>query len=217
MGYTQKQHFPITEQPTLLTYRLAGSIHKTVIEDLLKKRSLKIEKLNVEILKFPKEKRHEVHERELFLIHGEHALAIDRILHHTKDGPFHLMEPEIRKQVLESWKFLHEIGAVFLYAICVMGNHVHVIVKAPEGVVEVDPGNLIKRHKSFTAREANMILKTSGEPFWDGAYDDRTIRAGKFIAAMWYVLNNPVKAGLVDRWSDWPGTFVHPDYVALFG
>jgi len=126
------------------------------------------------------------------------------------------MDPVIRKSVLDSWKFLHEQKVIFLIAICVMGNHVHVIVRAPDGTDEVDPGKLLQRHKRFTARDANLLLKKTNQPFWDGAYDDRTIRAGKFITAMWYVLNNPVKAGLVENWKDWPGTFVNPEYVGLF-
>ena len=36
------------------------------------------------------------------------------------------------------------------------------------------------------------------------------------MRVMWYVVNNPVKAGLVNRWSDWPYTWVHPEYVRLF-
>jgi len=32
---------------------------------------------------------------------------------------------------------------------------------------------------------------------------DHVIRAGKFDATVRYVLNNPVKAGLVKDWRDW--------------
>jgi len=33
---------------------------------------------------------------------------------------------------------------------------------------------------------------------------------------MWYVLNNPVKAGLVKNWKDWPATYLNPDFDLLF-
>jgi hypothetical protein len=29
-----------------------------------------------------------------------------------------------------------------------------------------------------------------------------------------YIINNPVKAGLVDDWNDWPFTYVNPELGA---
>jgi REP element-mobilizing transposase RayT len=117
---------------------------------------------------------------------------------------------------LDSWLFLQNKGLVVVIAICVMGNHVHVILRTPDDTEPVMPGALMQRHKSHTARECNKLLKTINAPFWDSNYHDRVIRKGKFITAVWYVLNNPVKAGLVENWGDWPGTYLNPDYAGLF-
>jgi hypothetical protein len=36
------------------------------------------------------------------------------------------------------------------------------------------------------------------------------------MRVMWYVLHNPVAAGLVDSWMDWRFTYVYPEYLELF-
>jgi len=216
MGYTQKKHFPITAQPTMITYRLAGSVPVKMEEYLIEARNLKLEKLWVEVLKHQPAKRKKFLEENTFRIHGEHELAIEKLMHTHGSGPYHLQRPELQKIIMDSWAFLHDKKAIFLVALCVMGNHVHVIVKSPEHLQEILPGKLMQRHKAHTAKACNTLLGKTGEPLWHNDYHDRAIRAGKFISAMYYLLNNPVKAGLVNTWAEWPGTYVHPDYVGLF-
>jgi putative transposase len=59
----------------------------------------------------------------------------------------------------------------------------------------------IKRH---TATEANRLLGRSGA-FWQAESYDRFSRdAEAWSRAIRYTLNNPVKAGLVKEWQEWP-------------
>lgn len=216
MGYTQKKHLPITSTPVHITYRLSGSIPKITLEKLETKKNLKLQRISEENtdkisrqeIKVLNEKRREI------LV--KHELALEAALHQIKTGPFHLKNHKIRDIVLDSWKNLHDRGIIYLIAVCVMGNHVHVILKAPEGISSVSTASVMKSHKGFTARKANQVLGKTYANFWDSNYHDRSIRQGKFITVMWYVLNNPVKAGLVSTWTDWPGTFVNDEYIELF-
>jgi REP element-mobilizing transposase RayT len=58
--------------------------------------------------------------------------------------------------------------------------------------------------KSYTAHEANRILKRSGQ-FWMEEYHDRYIRnAEHFHNAVAYIESNLVQAGLCARPEDWP-------------
>jgi putative DNA methylase len=58
--------------------------------------------------------------------------------------------------------------------------------------------------KSYTAKEANRILGRSGE-FWQREYYDYLVRDEEdFYRYLEYTLQNPVKAGLCERWEDWP-------------
>lgn len=58
--------------------------------------------------------------------------------------------------------------------------------------------------KSYTANEANKLLKRKGQ-FWAVECFDRYIRDYRhFNAVVRYIENNPVKAGLCERPEDWP-------------
>lgn len=96
-----------------------------------------------------------------------------------------------------------------LICYCLMSNHVHVVLKLRDGTKILSSiMHSIKRH---TARESNKILNKHGK-FWQEESYDRYIRNERELKnTVEYVLNNPVKAGLVDNWEDWPHTFVNFD------
>ncbi len=84
-----------------------------------------------------------------------------------------------------------------LYAWCIMPNHVHVVVQVfpAHGLPEV-----MHSWKSFSAKEANRILGTTGT-FWQKEYYDHLIRdEAQFRRAVRYVIENPEKAKL----KNWP-------------
>jgi REP element-mobilizing transposase RayT len=93
-----------------------------------------------------------------------------------------------------------ELGHYDLGAHVVMSNHVHVLL-----FPHVPPPRLLRALKGATAREANLVLGRTGEPFWQGESYDHWVRnereLGRIAA---YIENNPVKAGLVARAEDHP-------------
>ena len=65
--------------------------------------------------------------------------------------------------------------------------------------------------KGYTARRANQIIGRTGR-FWDTESYDREIRdAEEFRRVVRYVINNPVKAGIVPSWEDYKWTYLKPD------
>jgi len=57
--------------------------------------------------------------------------------------------------------------------------------------------------KRYTARESNRLLERRGA-FWQAESYDRYIRNNEeWERTIRYVLNNPVKAGLVNDWQEW--------------
>jgi REP element-mobilizing transposase RayT len=141
---------------------------------------------------------------------------LEDALHESSDGPTYLDLPEVRDAVLDSWKFLDTEGNIELHAACVMSNHVHIVAAGPGDTSNINLGRLMQRHKGFTAQKCNEVLDRVGQPFWAANYFDRTVRRGSWLTVMWYVLNNPVKAGLVEWWGDWEGTYVSPQFVSHF-
>ena len=82
----------------------------------------------------------------------------------------------------------------------VMPNHVHVLIETLAGFAL---SRVVQSWKSFTAKEANRLLKRRG-PFWMVDYFDRYVRDEAHLsAARSYIEQNPVDAGLVDDAEDW--------------
>ena len=87
-----------------------------------------------------------------------------------------------------------------LLAWVVMPNHVHVLVESRIGHGLADIMHSWKRH---TARLINRHLGQSG-PLWRREYWDRYIRDERhYDAAVAYIENNPVQAGLVAKPAEW--------------
>ena len=85
-------------------------------------------------------------------------------------------------------------------AYVIMPNHVHLLIEPNVALERITNGL-----KGVTAREANRILKRTGQPFWQDESFDHWVRSlveSRKIAA--YIENNPVKAKLVTRPENWP-------------
>jgi REP element-mobilizing transposase RayT len=73
--------------------------------------------------------------------------------------------------------------------------------------------NVLRKLKWNTALRANRILGRTG-PLWHPESYDRVIRnAAELERTIWYVLMNPVKAGLCKDWRDWKWSYVKKGYI----
>ena len=118
---------------------------------------------------------------------------MDRYLDQARSGPTFLRKPEIAECVIHSMWRGEELRHYELGAFCVMPNHVHVLV-----LPIVQASELIKGIKGATARDANLLLDRTGEPFWQRESYDHWVRgAEEWARIRSYIENNPVKAGLV--------------------
>ena len=57
--------------------------------------------------------------------------------------------------------------------------------------------------KGYTARKANQCLGRRGAFWHHESYNHAVRNASEWQRIITYTLNNPVKAGLVDRWEQW--------------
>ena len=209
-------HFPVGHTPVHINYRLHGSIPKQTEQHLTAWHDAQLLEINERLAGLPSGLYCEARQREISILDRKLEAATEKALHQPMKGPTWLAQVALRATVLESWQFLAERGEIDLHSCCVMSNHVHVILSQGPGGNALDVGSLMCRHKTFTARECNLLRQTTGQPFWAAKYFDRTVRQGKWLVAMWYVLNNPVKARIVTDWQQWSGTYVNPKYLSHF-
>jgi putative transposase len=90
---------------------------------------------------------------------------------------------------LEHWQVLAAI---------LMPDHLHVIV-VPTATREAKLGNFSAALKRWMREEIKAVWK------WQPGCFDRLLRSGESLHDKWlYLQENPVRAGLVRRWEDWP-------------
>jgi len=116
-----------------------------------------------------------------------------------------LREPAAAECIIENWRHFDE-QRYKLIAWVVMPTHVHVLIEQYE---TASLSSVVQSWKSYTGKQLKALFPhacADGE-FWMREYWDRYIRdENHFYAAIDYIRQNPVKAGLVDRPEDWPYT-----------
>jgi REP element-mobilizing transposase RayT len=190
-----------------------------ILQDELSRvrRSLEYDKL--QLVNHPEIQSHLQH---LERFHRAWFLKFEETLDQARTGPTWLKESRIAAVVTEHLHALDD-EAYKLDAYCVMSNHVHVIFTPfltdtslrgnfdqtghLEFVSEY-PGlsQIMHRIKGRSARDANLILSRKGQ-FWEHESFDHVIRPGKLVRTVKYVLQNPVKAGLIGDWREWRWSF----------
>jgi REP-associated tyrosine transposase len=189
--YRNLPHWHPPGKSIFLTWRLYGSLPQTVINQL-------------RITRQQLSKRKSVltgWTTDLRLVEYKKLFArVDAILDKATTGPLWLKQIDIAdlvpRALLKKYAHLYT-----LWPYVVMANHLHVFLK-PKGESAIE--TITKYLKGHTAREANRLLKRTGQPFWqDESFDHWARDRAEFSRIVRYIENNPVKAGLVQNSEDW--------------
>ena len=171
-----------------ITFRLGDSLPKTVLDAWLFERE--------NIVKTAKQMKRPLSANEEKRLDYLYSEKVGKHLD-AGHGACWMKDDRVAKLVAEALK--HFDGERYdLAAWCVMPNHVHVLVR-PRTEHKLE--GILHAWKSFTAHEANKILKLKGQ-FWEEEYYDHLIRDdADFAHCLEYVLDNPEKAGLKEwKW-----------------
>jgi putative transposase len=141
---------------------------------------------------------------QAYLEQRRHFGQWDAALNSARDGSLWLSAPRIASLVVESLHYRD--GLVYdLDTHCMMPNHFHVMFtplpKEDGGYHAMSA--IMHSLKRYTARQANLLLEREGS-FWQHENYDHVVRdeaERQRIAE--YILNNPVKAGLISHWENW--------------
>lgn len=132
---------------------------------------------------------------------GKYFVDVDRLLDRAATGHCWLNDPRIADCVMASIRRGEkDLGQYSLRSFVIMPNHVHLLLDPCVAIHRITKGL-----KGSAAREANMILGRTGQPFWQDESFDHWVRNGKqFDRIRTYIENNPVAAGLVHQPQQWP-------------
>ncbi len=201
-----QRHLPHWQPPgatLFVTFRLAGSLPQGVIDKLRSAdRQREAALSRIEDLA-ERQKQADLETRRAF---GRWDAALDR----AQNGHRWLADPRVADVVAEALHYRD--GKVYeLIAFCVMPNHVH-LVCTPLSQKDGDYyplHRILQSLKRHTARQANQILGRQGT-FWQAESYDHVVRDGRALERIVeYVVNNPVKAGLIKDGQAWRWTYVN--------
>jgi REP element-mobilizing transposase RayT len=184
-----------------ITFRLADSLPQEVLLGFKSEQAERIRKLG--------EGKPSAREG----IDREYQRQIERYLDRGV-GACHLKRPEVADMVAEALHHSHE-KEYLLDDWVVMPNHVHLILwPMPNHSLS----DILRGRKRHTARQANLMLGRTGEPFWQHESYDHWIRNDEEKSRIRrYIRNNPVKAGLCQAPEEWRWSSAHVLKVAAGG
>lgn len=103
--------------------------------------------------------------------------------------------------VLDACAVQESEGRAQTLACVVMPDHVHWLLSLSAAM---SLSEVMRRFKGCAARDVNLVLGRSGA-LWQKGFHDHAIRSDECLEALArYLIDNPVRAGLVSRLSDYP-------------
>ncbi|MBL4591503.1 MAG: transposase [Phycisphaerales bacterium] len=123
--------------------------------------------------------------------------------------------PELREVFVDQLRRTRSRYAFHLYAWVLMPNHVHLLIREPEAG---DVSDLLRSLKGTLARRVMSRWRELDAPvldqlsdrggkmwFWQrgGGYDRNIVSDDEFDEKVGYIHMNPVRAGLVEKATDW--------------
>jgi len=131
---------------------------------------------------------------------------IEEVLDTAKPGVDYLRQPRIAELVARAFDWAERECGWRVPTYSILPNHVHALFAGGD-TADRSLSKTLGSIKGFTAHEANDVLGRRGRQFWQHESFDHWCRtAEKEEAVVDYIRNNPVKAGLVADWRDWPWT-----------
>jgi len=89
-----------------------------------------------------------------------------------------------------------------LYAVCLMPDHVHLL----QGVTNTNLVDLVQRWKTFTTNRLHRF-GVSGD-IWQRSFYDHAMRSDEdLVVAAQYIVDNPIRAGIVAESAAYPYSF----------
>jgi len=188
-------HIQLTEQIIFLTWRLAFTLPRPML-DLLAQMRLTLDMIH-------RSPEHAI--EELRCDYYSQFGKLDEFLGKFDLAGLSLCRNGFGELICGAFRF-YDNKFYELHSYCVMPNHVHLLIrplrdKAGEFFKD---SVIVQRIKSYTSQEINRALGRKGK-VWSDDYFDRYIRSPKdYYKVVEYILNNPPKAGLASHQDEWP-------------
>jgi REP element-mobilizing transposase RayT len=206
-----------------VTYRLSGSLPLEVIKKLKGEREKQLKEIACISDKSIQQEKYKKMQSVYF---GK----FDKLLDASDYGPTWIKQKKIAQIVKDAIHF-YDKKKYDLICYTIMPNHVHQVFTLIVGRISDSTNQQIEAEvsrnrvsgyivtkilqdlKRFTARECNTVLNRTGA-FWQHESYDHVVRDyDELQRIVDYVINNPVKASLCEKWEDWKWSYCNFNYL----
>ena len=112
-----------------------------------------------------------------------------------------LRQPEVAATVMEAIKHRQENHVWNMFEYVVMPTHLHLFFETGDGHIK----QVMEQFKRWTGHQAGQLVNLAGDRFWQVEWFDHWTRSdGESEKIIRYIRQNPVKAGLVRHFTQWP-------------
>lgn len=187
-----------------VTYCLADALPKPVLKKTLEQFAAEVQELKKKP-KFTPAMLHDLHKRQF--------VRYDKLLARSY-GEQYLKRPKIAEIVKGSLHYF-DGSRIELISYCIMSNHVHLMLRLYEKDELGKPvflSKIMHSIKSFSANEINKQLGRTGTLWLVESYNHYVRNPRSWRRIVNYILDNPVKAGLVEDRKDWKWSYIKEEY-----
>lgn len=205
-------HYQPHNETLFITFRLAHSIPNTIIRKMQEQKEVQLKYISSFCSCKKRKEEYENWQSGYFL-------QFDEELHSNKKKISYLSDPRIAG-ILKEAIHLRDKKEYDLIAYSIMPNHVHIMFLPKTSINnrkedKFQATKILKSLKWYTAREGNRILGRKGAFWQDESYDHVVRNEKEFKRIVNYILNNPVKARLVERREDWKWNYANFDLMSF--
>ena len=130
------------------------------------------------------------------------------------DAGIILTDDPFSKLLIDAFFWMDSQKRFSIGAFVIMPDHYHLVIILTGS--NTLPG-VMKSLGSYTSREINRRVGTSGK-IWQKGYYERSIRKSEDLKEIFdYIHNNPVRKGLIDHPEQWPYFSMHPRFCKMIG
>ena len=191
-------HITLNQKAYFITFWL----HRSIPTDIMKKLKKNYDSdcrllLNIKEVNFRKKKIYDLQKKYFGIFDG--------YLDKSESNGKYLNDMRIANMISESIKY-RDKKEYELLAYSIMPNHVHLVIYVERFVKPLH--KILQSLKRNTARQGNIILNRTGNPFWHSESYDHYVRDyWELSRILDYTINDPAKAGLVNKAEDWKWSY----------
>ncbi|MBK7444904.1 MAG: transposase [Ignavibacteria bacterium] len=191
-------HITLNQKAYFITFWLHRSIPTDVMKMIKSNYDAECRLLlNIKEVNFRKKKIYDLQKKYFGIFDG--------YLDKSESNGKYLNDMRIANMISESIKY-RDKKEYELLAYSIMPNHVHLVIYVERFVKPLH--KILQSLKRHTARQGNIILNRTGNPFWHSESYDHYVRDyWELSRILDYTINDPAKAGLVNKAEDWKWSY----------